>query len=107
MTVIKVFPMLIDPVDDEDAKYFGDKSGTPKFYTVKTILQKYLGKNINVSWNYDDFTFEITNLVQDEGCNKLDNYIEIINDIDESLKSYNFLKEIKKCSIMFMVNDIL
>ena len=42
MTIIKVFPNLIDPEDDEAENYFGDDTGTPRYYTVISILQKYL-----------------------------------------------------------------
>ena len=107
MTIIKVFPMLIDRVDDEDSEYFGDETGTPKFKIVKTILQKHLGENINVSFNYDDFTFEITDFVEDEGCDKIDDYIEIIKDIDESLTPYNLSYQLNKYYLTFIINAIL
>jgi len=107
MTIIKVFPMLIDRVDDEDSEYFGDETGTPKFYTVKNILQKHLGENMNVSFNYDDFTFEITDLVEDEGYDNIDDYIEIIKDIDESLKPYNLSNQLNKYYLTFIINAIL
>jgi len=106
MTIIKVFPMLINRDDDEEENYFGDETGTPRFYTVKRILQKYLGENMDVSWNYDDFTFEIEDLNEDEGCDNLDDKIEIIQSINESLVPYNYI-ELEKYSLMFIINDIL
>ena len=106
MTIIKVFPMLINPADDEAENYFGDDTGTPRYYTVISILQKYLGEHMTVSLNDDDLTFEIEDLKEDEGCDNLDDYIEIIENIRESLVPYNYA-ELENQYLMFIINDIV
>ena len=63
---------------------FGDETGTPQFYTVKRVLEKYLGKDIFVSYNnYNDFTFEIVydEDVTDQGCDISYDFVEIIESI--------------------------
>ncbi len=106
MTIIKVFPNLINPEDDEAENYFGDETGSQQFYTVESILQKYLGKDMTVSFNDDDLTFEIEDLKEDEGCDNLDDYIEIIENIRESLVPYNY-PELENQYLMFIINDIV
>jgi hypothetical protein len=106
MTIIKVFPNLINPADDEAENYFGDETGSQQYYTVISILQKYLPKYLTVSLNDDDLTFEIEDLKEDEGCDNLDDYIEIIENIRESLVPYNYA-ELENQYLMFIINDIL
>jgi hypothetical protein len=105
MTIIKITPIAINPYNDEEENYFGDETGTPIFYTMKHILQKYLGENINVSWNYDDFTYEIEDLNEDEGYDNLQNYIDNIQNIYESMEPFNY-EDLKNCHLMFMINNI-
>jgi hypothetical protein len=105
MTIIKVTPTAINPYDEEAENYFGDETGTPEFYIVKDILQKYLGENINVRWNYDDFTYEIEDLNEDEGYDNLQNYIDNIKNIYEPMEQFNY-EGLKQCYLMFMINNI-
>ena len=106
MTIIKITPIAINPYDAEAENYFGDETGTPEFYTVKHILQKYLGENINVSWNYDDFTYEIEDLNEDEGYDNLQNYIDNIKNIYEPMEPFNY-ESLKNCHLMFMINNYI
>ena len=84
-TAIKVNPKLVNPKGDLD--YFGEETGTPEFYIVLDILYKHLGKeNISVSWDYNDFTYEIK-VEKDKNID----YIKIIESIDESMSRFNMI----------------
>lgn len=81
MTSIKLNSYTMDP--NGDTQYFGDETGTPEFYVVSDVLKKYLGENnINISWDYNQFFFIITNF--DEGIDNTYDYIQIIESIYES-----------------------
>jgi len=71
---------------------FGDETGTPQFYIVKRVLEKHLGKDIHVYYNYDDFTFEIVydEDAADQGCDISYDFVEVIKSIHESFPAtYN------------------
>ncbi len=89
--MIKVMPMVI--LDNDSEEFYGDETGTPDFYKVWTTLHKYLGENIWVSWNYDDFTFEITD--DDEGCDSVYDYIKLLQKICEPFEedSYDYAEK--------------
>ena len=85
MVLIEVEPIIINALGIIDS--FGDETGTPEFYTVKHVLEKYLGKDIYVSWNYEVFTFEVQSYEEeemDEGYDASEDFIEVIESIHES-----------------------
>ena len=84
MVFIKVDASIVNAAGLEYP--FGDETGTPQFYTVRDVLQKHLGKDIYVYYNYDDFTFEI---VYDE--DEMDDGVDISADFVEGIESIHEL----------------
>ena len=87
MTIITIMPIVIN--NDGKEYYYGDETGSIQYYVVKDILHEYLGEKIYVSWNYNDFTFEIRGHDdfdnEDEGFDIIDDYVRIIDTIYEQI----------------------
>jgi hypothetical protein len=82
-SIIKVKAFYVKPHDG--FTYYGAEPGTPEFYHVADILEKYLGEtNIGVSWDYNDGSFIIQQREEpDEGCDNTYDYIQNIQSIWE------------------------
>ena len=81
MIAIEVGPVIINSAGKIYG--FGSGPGTPSFNIVKDTLEKYLGKNITVNYNYNEFTFVIESDVEDEGCDTSGDFKEVIESICE------------------------
>lgn len=101
-TMIRLNPFIVDANGHEEI--FGDETGTTEFYMVKQTLTKYLGKHVYISWNYDNFMFEIEN--DDESCDNTDDYIDIIETINESLSHFNTTEYLQKCHLSFEIISV-
>ena len=81
MIAIEVGPVMINRAGKTYG--FGSGPGTLSFNIVKDILEEYLGKNITVNYNYNEFTFVIESDVEDEGCDTSGDFKEVIESICE------------------------
>lgn len=97
MTIIKVNPYSVNTYGN--CEYFGDETGTPKFYMVIHTLEKHLGE-INVKWDYTHFFFTIEDI--DEGCDNTADYIKIIESIYEPFEPHNFT-DMKNHHLVFQI----
>lgn len=98
-TSIKVNPKLVDPNGNVD--YFGEETGTPEFYIVLDILNKYLGKeNILVSWDYTMWFYKIQ--VEEE---KYIDYIQIIESINEPMSPFKMVYHENDHLIFEVISD--
>ena len=88
---------------------FADETGTPKFYTVRDVLEKYLGKDIFVYYNYNDFTFEIVydEDATDEGCDIAYDFVEIIESIYESFPETHYGGRYKGYKLQFEIIQVV
>ena len=85
MTVLEVMVIMTD-ADGNEHTYWGDETGTPKFYIIKDTLEAYLGDTVWIYNHPTNDTFIIEN--NDEGCDNSYDYIEIIETIYENAYSY-------------------
>ena len=96
MVIIKVIALMRNANGDEEI--FGGETGSTEFYMVKHTLEEYLGNELLLYDDHDNFSFVIENgeLVlynednltdkfiietRDESCDTTENYISIIESI--------------------------
>jgi len=84
---------------------FGDEPGTPQFYTVRDVLEKHLGKDIFVNYNYNDFTFEIVydEDATDQGCDISYDFVEGIESIYESFPETHYGGRYSEYKLVFKI----
>lgn len=88
--------------------FFGEETGTPEFYHIVDVLKKYLGENIYVSWDYNDFYFIIENIERDEGYDETYDYITIIESIYEPFEyDSGIFIQYKNDHIVFDIIDVI
>lgn len=113
---INVFAINIKPNGKEC--FFGEETGTPEFYHIVDVLKKYLGENIFVSWDYNDFFFIIENIEidfftmenieRDEGYDETYDYITIIESIYEPFEyDPGIFIQYKNDHIVFDIIDVI
>ena len=101
-TIIRLNPFIVDANGHEEI--FGDETGTTEFYMVESTLIKYLGKHVFITWDYDNLMFEVEN--DDKCCDNTDDYIKIIETINESLANFNTTEYLKKCHLSFEIISV-
>jgi len=88
---------------------FGDETGTPQFYIVERVLEKHLGKDIYVYYNYDDFAFEIVydEDETDQGCDISYDFVEIIESIQWPLPDDYYGGRCKGYKLQFRIVHVV
>ena len=86
MNPLKVIPIMTNAIGEK--KYFLGEPGSPEFYAVTRVLKEYLGEEIQVIWNDNDFVYDIKE--RDEGCDNSYDYSQIIESIYEPFSPFNY-----------------
>ncbi len=85
-TTIRIMPCAVDVNGEEEE--FGGEIGTCEWYIVSNTLDKYLGReNMRLDWDYEEYFFTIN--IDDEGCDNMYDFTQILNTIHEPFPETN------------------